>query len=422
MTLAATLDRTRHRPRLALALSGGGFRAALFHLGVLKRIAECGWLDRVDAMSGVSGGSILVAFSALRWEALIAAGGGPEAWETLVERPFIEIVTSKSVMHSLTLRLPLAILTGRSRTDVMATVLDDGFFGNRRCFDLPQHPLIVLNATNLISMRAWRFTREGQGDSRFGYSAWTSAATHLGEAVAASAAFPPVFPPAMVNTTSLRFSGPVYGEPPLPIPASIPLTDGGVYENTGTEVLMKETLLPGNIILPQAEFIIVSDGGYPSKRQFGLSSVPGLATYRLLKRCNEVAMEQVSALRRRTLIKEFSEKHNGLLVMLGSSEARLPTESREAFRIRIGEECRLPDELVARIHTIRTHLNRFAEAEATALMYHGYVLTDGILSSLRPTLPVEYQVPAAPPRWRLDLSGEAGRALVAALADSHRVI
>jgi hypothetical protein len=34
------------KPRVALALSGGGFRASIFHLGVLKRLAELGWLSR----------------------------------------------------------------------------------------------------------------------------------------------------------------------------------------------------------------------------------------------------------------------------------------------------------------------------------------------------------------------------------------
>jgi len=34
------------KPRIALALSGGGFRASIFHLGVLRRLAELRWLSR----------------------------------------------------------------------------------------------------------------------------------------------------------------------------------------------------------------------------------------------------------------------------------------------------------------------------------------------------------------------------------------
>ncbi len=47
------------RKKLGLALSGGGFRASLFHLGVLKRMAELNLLRRVEVLSTVSGGSII---------------------------------------------------------------------------------------------------------------------------------------------------------------------------------------------------------------------------------------------------------------------------------------------------------------------------------------------------------------------------
>lgn len=46
-------------PRLGLALSGGGFRAALYHVGVVAALAEAGLLGRVEALSAVSGGSVV---------------------------------------------------------------------------------------------------------------------------------------------------------------------------------------------------------------------------------------------------------------------------------------------------------------------------------------------------------------------------
>src|SRR5262245_29800444 len=42
-----------------LALSGGGFRAALFHVGVLARLAELDLLRRIKVLSTVSGGSLV---------------------------------------------------------------------------------------------------------------------------------------------------------------------------------------------------------------------------------------------------------------------------------------------------------------------------------------------------------------------------
>lgn len=45
--------------RVLLGLSGGGYRAAVFHLGLLKRLEECNLLGSVDTISSVSGGSLL---------------------------------------------------------------------------------------------------------------------------------------------------------------------------------------------------------------------------------------------------------------------------------------------------------------------------------------------------------------------------
>ena len=52
--------------KVGLALSGGGFRASLFHIGVLARLAECNMLRRVEVLSCVSGGSILGAYYYLK--------------------------------------------------------------------------------------------------------------------------------------------------------------------------------------------------------------------------------------------------------------------------------------------------------------------------------------------------------------------
>ena len=53
--------------RLGLALSGGGFRAAAFHLGVFRKLQELGLLSKIDLLTCVSGGSIAGGFLALHW-------------------------------------------------------------------------------------------------------------------------------------------------------------------------------------------------------------------------------------------------------------------------------------------------------------------------------------------------------------------
>jgi predicted acylesterase/phospholipase RssA len=55
------------RASIWLALSGGGFRAAIFHYGCLKRLHEVGLLSHVYAISATSGGSIVAALLARYW-------------------------------------------------------------------------------------------------------------------------------------------------------------------------------------------------------------------------------------------------------------------------------------------------------------------------------------------------------------------
>ena len=54
-----TDNNNSHRDKLGLALAGGGFRASLFHIGVLRRMAELDMLRYVEVLSTVSGGSIV---------------------------------------------------------------------------------------------------------------------------------------------------------------------------------------------------------------------------------------------------------------------------------------------------------------------------------------------------------------------------
>ncbi len=57
--------------KVGVALSGGGFRASLFHIGVLARLAECNVLRHVEILSCVSGGSIVGAHYYLKLRQLL---------------------------------------------------------------------------------------------------------------------------------------------------------------------------------------------------------------------------------------------------------------------------------------------------------------------------------------------------------------
>jgi NTE family protein len=414
------------KPRISLALSGGGFRASLFHLGTLRAIVEQGWAPRVDAISTVSGGSIIGAFIALRWSQMLAEGGDPAAYQRVIVEPFVRQVTRSNFITAwvgLSLALPFVKPFDRTytRTRLAGRLYGEWFYNNATCSDLPEQPFLILNATNLQSGRAWRFTRDGLGDSRNGYSSWNGNPLSVGEAVGASAAFPPVFTPARIRRSDYDFGKPAYGEEPIQSFPIITLTDGGVYDNSGLEAVWKTTPLPCRAeALSVSEFLVVSDAGAPPQYHFRASGIPGWSDALLLYRSDAIARDQVSALRRRMLFKDITSvaaTRGGTYVMLGSSIDRIPGTGAQDYTDQVGKEYRVPKEIERRINIIRTHLDRFSEIECEALMYHAYSMTDAFLWAHRATCPIAYQVGAIPnPKWRIKFTDKLTQEWLTALA------
>jgi NTE family protein len=416
------------RPRIALALSGGGFRASIFHLGVLKRLAESGWLQRVDVLSTVSGGSIIAAFVVMRWAEWIQAGADAAAFEQIIAQPFLRQIQQHNFILEWLFRSPLWPLRKAAnrqftRTQAAVELIDRWFFQGLRCDQLPERPLLVLNATSLQSIRSWRFTKGGLGDSRIGYSDWNGRPLPVALAVCASASFPPVFPPLRIRRGDYIFSGPSYGETPLPDFDFIPLTDGGVYDNSGMEALFKPTQLPGGQLLEKPEFLLVSDGGAPPKYDFRSSGLPTLTEGLLLYRADQIAREQVTAVRTRWLMEQITTgKRQGLLVSLRSALDRIGSPKSTQYCQFVSTAQQIPPSLLPKLRAIRTSLDRFTTTECTALMYQAYLMTDCFLWCYRDTMSEEYTVPATPaPSWRVEFSPETAAQWESELADSGRV-
>lgn len=78
-----------------LCLSGGGFRATLFHLGAIKRLNELGVLAKLSTITSVSGGSILNGFLAAGWHRLnLAPDGTYSNLEEEIARPVREFCST----------------------------------------------------------------------------------------------------------------------------------------------------------------------------------------------------------------------------------------------------------------------------------------------------------------------------------------
>jgi NTE family protein len=234
-------------PGVALCLSGGGYRAMLFHVGALWRLNELGYLPKLDRISSVSGGSITAATLGRGWGRLqFDAHGVSPAFAAEVVAP-LRRLASRTIDKG-------AILGGilqpdKTVAEKVADAYREHLFGGLTLQDLPDHPRFVINATNLQTGNLWRFSKPYMADYAVGL--YPSPRVELAVAVGASSAFPPVLSPVRLEVDANGYSQDDRGalfKPPFT--TDVVLSDGGVYDNLGLETAWK-----------RCETVLISDGG-----------------------------------------------------------------------------------------------------------------------------------------------------------------
>ena len=176
-------------------MSGGGFRAALFHLGALRRLNELGVLSKVDAIASVSGGSIVGAHLAAQLRPWPEPGTSFGQWDEKVETPFRRFVQHDIRTGPLLKRFLLPWNWCRPSVPVKAL---EAYYQKHLTDlvlpDLPDRPTFVFCATDMVFGVSWVFERRRVGSYKAGYLV-PAPAWPLARAVAASSCFPPVFSP-----------------------------------------------------------------------------------------------------------------------------------------------------------------------------------------------------------------------------------
>ena len=144
---------------------GGGYRAMVFHVGVLWRLYEAGLLRDLKRISSVSGGSITAGVLALNWNRLsfdparLRTISCPRSWRRSARLP-ARPSTPKPIIFGLA-------LPGRI-SDRVAAAYDEHLFHGATLQDLPDEPRFVINATNVQSGALWRFMKPYMRDYRVG--------------------------------------------------------------------------------------------------------------------------------------------------------------------------------------------------------------------------------------------------------------
>ncbi len=417
--------RTLYQGKLGLALSGGGFRASLYHIGVLAKMAELDLLRHVEILSCVSGGSIIGAHYYLEIRRLFNKERKPDNGVNRIEREdYLHIVENlvrdftAGVQENPRVRilanpwtnLKMIFSPSYSRTQrlgelyealIYKRVQDGEGEVERWLNELYIHPVdaaadfkprrdnwtrrckvpeLVLNATTLNSGHNWQFTASWMGESPFGVDPEVDSnkryrrlyyqdapAAHrqvrLGTAVGASSCVPGLFEPIILQG--------LYEN------STVRLVDGGVYDNQGVASLLEQ----------DCNQIIISD----AVGQLNTDSEPAGGALSPLLRSNSIIMHRVrgaqyadlKARRSSGLLKGFAYMHlkQGLegeaLNWVGCQEPVKEPGDKEPLTV-----CGVRKDIQEWLAGVRTDLDSFSDLESYALMTSGYLAAGYALQDL----------------------------------------
>ena len=406
----------REHPKLGLALSGGGHRAAFFHIGVLARLAELGLLRPIQVISTVSGGSIVGALYYLHVKNLLESKADAEITDAdyvdvvrAVEHEYREAAATNvrgagwaNVLENFRMALPTY-----TRTDRIGALYEKRFYakawgdrpkrggriamrdlliepkGHQGAFDPDDAnaarkapvPILLLEATTLNTGHNWRFEamymgeppRQGTTDQsaredvdkntilqRTKWADLPEACRDfpLGSAVVSSACFPGGFPPMIV--------------PGLFDDLKVELVDGGVHDNQGVEGLVDRG----------CSHWIISDGS---------GQMPDLAkpSTRLPAVLGRVISIYGDAEREQRLLQLLRE---GASVAFMHLQTGLPARERSPGGKVSEKETKIEstdfgvvEDVQRALAQVRTDLDAFCEVEAWSLMADAYQLTGKIV-------------------------------------------
>lgn len=356
-------------PGIALCLSGGGYRAMVFHLGVLWRLNEVGLLPKLDRISSVSGGSIIAGVLGLHWSRLaFDAKGVAQQFPAAVVEP-IRSLAGRTI--DATAIIGGTLLPG-SIGEKIGNAYGKHLFGGATLQALPDHPRFVINATNVQSGALWRFMKPYMRDYRVGEV--RNPTVSLAEAVAASAAFPPVLSPVTLELKNSDFipgsGGDLQHEP---FTTDVVLTDGGVYDNLGLETAWK-----------RYHTILVSDGGGKMEAEAEPKHDWARHAYRVL----DLIDNQVRSLRKRQVIDSFKT---------GIRQGAYWGIRTNIADYQLVDPLPCPFERTLALARVPTRLKRLEPALQERLINWGYAVCDAALRThVEPTVarPVNFPYPA----------------------------
>lgn len=405
--------------KIGLALSGGGFRASLYHIGVLARLAELDVLRHVEVLSCVSGGSIIGAYFYLELRHLLQSTQN----HTITQKHYIDLVARiedqflAGVQTNIRTRLLSETSTAWantasaafSQTERLGELFEEVLFArvndgppNRRTprwlsalFIEPcrtadpardpnrpftpraenwklcaKAPILILNATTLNTGHPWQFTASHMGEPEGGINPRIDANARL-ERVRFSEAPDGYRQFRLGHAVAASAAVPSLFDP-LPLehlyarPLVVRLADGGVYDNQGIAGLLEQG----------CTFLIISDASgqtpFVANPAGDRLRVAVGANNTLMGRVRGLHFDVVSAklatgtLRGAAIVHLMQDIQGGAVNQRGA--AGQTTGPSPTLLTRYGVRRDIQEGLAR----IRTDLDAFSDFEAYALMASGY--------------------------------------------------
>ncbi len=393
--------------KLRVAFSGGGFRATFYSLGAFRRLVELGlWekICRIDSVSGgsITAGAIMAALTDDRFKdikdfdervTLPLRKLGQSRLREKVTLPVFAFIGAVSICYLILaayFNIPLIIalvaylfLLFYIRPTKLFSgnylfLLNSLFFKNKLMSSLQPYPEWCANATCLNTGKRFRFKQTDFGGNKIGVTEDND--IKIAFAVACSAAFPPVFSPFRLSFGKRKFyfdwwkKEKILNQNP---PEHVFLSDGGVYDNLGSENILQEKD-------ERNPFIIIDAGQYMAQWFPNLNPNIFENTSRIIK----TALDQIISLRRRILYnatkKPEIERTLGTILILGEPvKSHFDGNKFDDFG-KLSEDVSnnmpaydiFPEEIDKMITDLRTDLDSFHDIEIDMLMWAGAVRMD----------------------------------------------
>lgn len=356
-------ESNNREPGIGLALSGGGFRAVLFHCGALIRLNEFAVLSKLARISSVSGGSIVNGVLATRWTRLVAdsAGRFTNLQEVVIDP--LRRLCSKTMDTWVVLGGAINPLRSAGEQSIRTYRKELGL--EMRLKDLSNAPRFIWNATNYATGVSFRFSKPYSGDYRIGLI--RGDAFDVATAVGCSSAFPPVLAPVILEMQPDSFEktpgADLYDHEDFR--RRLILADGGVYDNLGLET-----------VWDRYATVLVSDGGKPFDVEPDAGTELALGQ---LRRVMDIGLNQALAVRKRWLINDMK---------LGADKGAYWGIGTPIRKYDLPDALDVPEAQTNEMAALRTRLNKFSGQEQKDLINWGYAVSDAAMRKHCPGLTV----------------------------------